>query len=271
MNTKMNWQQMKLIGAVLFLTVSGTFLAYGQNADVQDASSATEQLLTETKERLKDNQQAQRQVDDVFDQTKQLEQDFQQELKLMDGINLYNAMMQKQLDKQQQHMDTIRESIANASLIERQIMPLLVRMVSALDDLLKVDLPFLLEERQERIAKLAELLERPDLTLAEKSRRVFEAYQIEMEYGYTIESYKGRLTVDDQEFAADFLRIGRMSLMYQDINGKKVGFWNKNNGAWEGLTESQYKRHIAKGLRIAKQEIAPELVTVPFNQTLEVR
>ena len=205
----------------------------------------------------------------MFDQTKQLVQDFQQEQKLMDGINLYNAMMQKQLDKQQLHMDTISESIANASLIERQIMPLLVRMVNALDDLLKVDLPFLLEERQERIAKLRELLERPDLTLAEKSRRVFEAYQIEMEYGYTIESYKGRLNVEQQEFAADFLRIGRVALMYQDINGKNVGFWDKSNNNWQGLTESQYKRHIAKGLRIAKQEIAPELVTIPFNQIPE--
>ena len=133
----------------------------------------------------------------------------------------------------------------------------------------KPTLPFLKQERENRVAALKALLERPDLTLAEKSRRVFEAYQIEMEYGYTIENYKDEIDVAGQAVAADVLRIGRIALVYQDINGEQFGHWQPGARRWAALEESQYRRHINKGLRIAKEEIAPELMTIPFNQPQE--
>ena len=235
----------------------------------QDNQQAMTNLLSENQQRLQQNQQAQQQVDAIAGDTLRLEQDYRQELKVKEGLDIYNLMLQKQLDKQQHQLAQIKHSIANATVIERQIMPLLVRMVDALDGLLKADMPFLLKERQARVDTLKNLLEQPNLTLAEKSRRVFEAYQIEMEYGYTIEAYKAEIDVEGQSLAADILRIGRIALVYQDINGDHVGHWLAAANRWQPLTDSQFRRHINKGLRIAKEEIAPELMTIPFNQSVE--
>ncbi|WP_034474710.1 DUF3450 domain-containing protein [Aestuariibacter salexigens] len=248
---------------LIFLSICAAFSAHAQEK--------TQQLVTDGLQRLADNQQAQQQVSDTFEKTQTLEKKYIEELKVLDGLNMYNAMLQRQLDDQQKEINKLNQSINNATQIERQIMPLLVRMVDALENFVSVDVPFLAREREERIAGLRDLLVKSEFTTSEKCRRVFEAYQIENEYGYTIESYKGRVAVDGSQFAVDFLRIGRIALLYRDLSGEQVGMWDKKTASWQPLTERQYQRHITKGLKIAKEEISPELITIPMLASMEVR
>ena len=84
-------------------------------------------------------------------------------------------------------------------------------------------MPFLLEERRKRIAGLRDIMNRADVSLSEKYRRVVEAYQIEMDYGRTIEAYDGRLGEGDDARTVQFLRIGRVVLMYQTLDGRRDG------------------------------------------------
>ena len=230
-----------------------------------------QQVITAAHNRLQNNQQAQQSINGVHASSQSMAQEYESELQLLESLDIYNAMLQKQLDKQSQQMAQIRHSISHASLMERQVMPLLMRMLHALEELVALDVPFLREERQHRVAELQNLMPRPDLSLAEKTRRVFEAYQIEMDYGTTIETYKGQLKRDNRDVAAEFLRIGRISLLYRDLNGERMGYWDKNKNRWQTLQASQYQRHLNKGIRIAKEEIAPELITIPLYQTLEAR
>jgi hypothetical protein len=235
------------------------------------AQEASQQLISDGLNRLNDNQTAQKSIDKTAEQIQRLAKEYQDELKLLDGLNMYNAMLKKQLDDQKEQINKINMSINNATLVERQIMPLLVRMVDALESFISIDVPFLYEERNKRVAELRSLLEKAEYTTSEKCRRVFEAYQIENEFGYTIESYKGRVDLGDTQFAVDFLRIGRIGLTYRDLAGEKVGFWNNQTRKWQALTERQYKRHITKGLKIAREEISPELITIPLLTNIEIR
>lgn len=235
------------------------------------AQEKTQKLVEDGQNRLKDNQVAQSSIDKTAEQIRKLEAEYQEELKLVEGLNMYNDMLKRQLDDQEAQITKISTSINNATQVERQIMPLLVRMVDALDTFVAIDVPFLHEERTSRLADLRMLLEKSEYTTSEKCRRVFEAYQIENEYGYTIESYKGRVDLGESQFAVDFLRIGRVGLMYRDLAGEKVGFWDNQKRQWSPLTERQYKRHITKGLKIAREEISPELITLPLLTQIEVR
>lgn len=250
------------------LIICATLINFAIPAFSQDK---TEQLVEEGLQRLQNNQSSQASIDKTVEKTQTLEKNYQDELHLLDGLNMYNGMLKRQLDDQEEQILKINTSINNATLIERQIMPLLVRMVDALDNFVGVDLPFLLKERQARVDGLRELLNKAEYTTSEKTRRIFEAYQIENEYGYTIESYKGRVDLGDSQFAVDFLRIGRIGLMYRDLAGEQVGFWNGETNSWQPLTERQYKRHITKGLKIAREEISPELITLPILANIEVR
>lgn len=236
------------------------------------AQEKSQQLIDKGLQRLDDNQVSQVDIDSVNEVTKNLEKDYLAELKLLDGLNMYNAMLEKQLRDQEGEVSVLNSSISSATVIERQIVPLLVRMVDALETYVEIDIPFLKVEREQRVQGLRTLLENASLSTSEKCRRVFEAYQIENEFGYTIETYKGRVELSaDNQLAVEFLRIGRVALLFRDMSGNTVGHWNSNESRWQVLTDSQYKRHIAKGLKVAKEEIAPELITIPLLVKKEVK
>ncbi len=222
-------------------------------------------------ERLSGNRAAQNEVDQQVEKSQALLKQYMEENKLLDSLNLYNGMLKRQLDSQEQNIATLNHSINNATLIERQILPLLDRMVDSLENFVKLDVPFLAVERAKRVTDLKALLDNPALTTSEKARRVFEAYQIENEFGYTIEFYQDNVTVEQQKFAVEMLRVGRIALLYIDNAGERFGFWDQTARKWKALTQSQYKRHITKGLRIAKEEMAPELITIPLVVNKEQR
>ena len=136
-------------------------------------------------------------------------------------------------------------------------------MLDSLDKFIALDLPFLPEERNQRIAKLKAMIVRADVTNAEKFRRILEAYQIENDYGNTIEAYRADLNSGDVISSVDFLRLGRVALYYQRFDGSETGFWDKENNQWQVLS-TDYHSAIRNGLRIARKEIAPDLLTLPI-------
>lgn len=227
------------------------------------AQDPTAPVLKEEAGRIAENQKAQQQVNRVHDKTMDLATQYQTKLKIVDGLKVYNTLLQRQLDAQDREVGTLKSSIANATVIERQMVPLMMRMLNGLEEFIALDVPFLLEEREERVANLRGLMERADLTVAEKSRRVFEAYQIENDYGRTLEAYKGKLNLSDRSYDVDYLRIGRIALLYRSVGNDRFGHWDTVSKQWVETDQSQFKRNVDKGLRVARQEMAPELFTVP--------
>ncbi|RZV50002.1 MAG: DUF3450 domain-containing protein, partial [Pseudomonadales bacterium] len=186
-------------------------------------------------------------------------------------LRVYNKMLRKQLRGQENEIAVLENSIADVAMMERQILPLISRMVDGLEQFVAIDIPFLQKERTTRVVKLRKLLERSDVTVAEKTRRVMEAYQIENEYGRTVEAYKDKLALGAASFDADFLRIGRVALIYRTVGSRQVGYWDISEAGWRTLPDVPYKRYINKGLKVAKQEVAPELVSIPLNPAQVVK
>lgn len=229
------------------------------------AEAPLETIEQEGLERNTEGRAAQERIDAVHRKSLSLIDDYRAELKLVEGLQTYITMLDEQLVSQQKEVATLQESIGEVAVVERQVLPLMARMVDSLASFIELDVPFLLEERRARAAKLRELLKRSDVTVAEKARRVFEAYQIESDFGRTLEAYKAKLVLDDASFDADFLRVGRIGLMYRTVGADKLGFWDPVSEDWRDLAGVPYRRFIEKGLKVARQEIAPELVSIPLN------
>jgi hypothetical protein len=229
------------------------------------------QLETEGIERTEAGQQTQQQIDVLHVNTRSLIDKYESHLKLVEGLRLYNGMLQKQLLSQDQEISILQNSIGGVAVVERQILPLMQRMIDGLEQFIALDVPFLREERSQRTEKLRLLLLRADVTVAEKARRVLEAYQIENDYGRTIEAYKDKLVLGDGSFDADFLRIGRVALLYRVVGNEAVGFWDVDSLSWVALDSSPWRRHIEQGLKVARQEIAPELISISLNPEQEMR
>ena len=221
------------------------------------------EVMQEGENRADAGATAQTQIDSVADQTEKIINDYRTVTKVVDGLRVYNALLQTQLVNQQSEMDALTESIANVALIERQIIPLMTRMVDALDGFVQLDTPFLMKERTERIGRLREVMERSDVSAAEKFRIVIEGYQIENDYGRTIEAYKGSTEINGNQLEVDFLRIGRVALLYQTVGGEHTGAWDKTAGAFVELPPAVYQKQVLDGLKIARKQVAPDLLVVP--------
>lgn len=227
---------------------------------VGSAQSLTDVLSAETG-RTKLAQESQQRIDKVVGDTRKKEEQYKRLLKEIEGLQIYNTLLQRQIDGQVAKMGEISTSITQVEVINRQIIPSMTRMIEGLEAFVGLDVPFQLDERQERVAKLDLIMAQPDVNVAEKFRKVTEAYQIENDYGRTIETYTGRLEIGGETLQVDFLRIGRISLMYQTQDGGMSGVWDQSARRWQEADE--YKNQIRAGLKIAKKQVAPDLLLLP--------
>jgi hypothetical protein len=171
--------------------------------------------------------------------------------------------LELQVENQERVKVDLEQSIANVAIVNRQIVPVMTRMIDSLEQFIALDVPFLNQERTDRVEDLKELMSRQDVTVAEKFRKVTEAYQIENDYGRTIETYKDTLDLDGAILELDFLRIGRIALMYQSVDGKISGVWNQDTQSWDDA--SSQRNQIKLGLSIAKKQVPPDLVILPVD------
>ena len=208
----------------------------------------------------KDAEKSQKRIDAIHEDTQELLGEYRTVQRQLDSIKVYNRQLEGLIKAQEYEKVDIQRQIDDATMVAREITPLMLRMLDTLEQFVELDVPFLLEERRERIARLKEIMERADVTESEKFRQLLEAYQVENDYGRTIESYQGKLEGDERELA--FLRVGRVVLVYQTLDGSEMGVWNQTERKWDSLTAT-YRGEIDKGFRMARKQAAPDLLRLP--------
>ena len=137
--------------------------------------------------------------------------------------------------------------------------PALRKMVGWLDQYIQDDVPYLQEQRQQRVVGLRGLLEKDNLSDAEKLRAVLEVTQVELQYGRSVETYTGQLRFSGQDQDVEFLRVGRLMLYYLDKDGMRQGYWDRDNRRWQPLPEDEHER-IGAAIQMTKGETPPELM-----------
>jgi len=238
--------------AVSALTISGGVFA-----------QSVDQVLQADQRRLNLAQQSQERINNIVEGTRSLEDQYRAINKEIDGLKVYNRLMRAQVEGQAATLEDIALSMDQVDVINRQIFPLMERMIDGLRQSVALDVPFLMDERNKRMVDLETIMERSDVTVAEKFRKVMEAYQIENDYGTTIEDYSQSLTIDGATRSFNMLRIGRIGLYFQSDDTKITGRWNNETRSWE--VDNSARNEVRKGLRVARQLIAPELIIVPVS------
>ena len=216
-------------------------------------------LFDDSKSWLSAQAETQAQVDTLDDERGSLLQDYQNVLRETDGLKIYNQQLRAQLNSQQAEMDNVRKESFEVERTNREILPLMQKMLDTLETFVDLDVPFLPEERQGRIKKLREMMDRADATTSEKYRRIVESYQVEMEYGRTLEGYEGKLG----EKVVNYLRVGRVGLMYQTPDKADTGYWDVEKKAF--VRDDSYRDDVHEGLKIARKQVSPNLIIAPMR------
>ena len=232
---------------------------------VAQAQQSVNNILDAGERNIRLAQASQDRVDKIVEQERELVDQYNTVNKEVDGLKVYNALMDRQIQNQVEQMAKLAQSIDQVTIMERQIMPLMLRMIDGLEQFISLDIPFLEEERTNRVEKLRDLMERSDVSVAEKFRNVFEAFSIENEYGRTMSTYKGALTIAGGTREVEFLQIGRIVLLYQTLDGAFTGTWDKEARSFVELDSGAARTQVRQGLRMARKEIAPELLLLPID------
>ena len=209
-------------------------------------------------------QRTQQQIDSLDDETRELLAEYRSVLNQKESLAAYNSQLEQLVSSQQDELVLIEEQLANIDTTQRDITPLMIKMVEVLEQFVELDTPFLPEERNSRVAQLKEMMDRADVNLSEKYRRILEAYQVETEYGRTLEAYQGELVTEDRNRTVDFLRVGRVGLYYLTLDQMEAGMWDQETQSWQQLPRDSVQS-VIQGLKVARKQLPPDLLTLPVK------
>jgi hypothetical protein len=185
-------------------------------------------------------------------------------MKVVDGLRVYNQQQRRLIKNQEDELGELEQSIDNVTVIERQIGPLIEKMIVNLEKFVELDIPFLISERRERIEFLKDTLDRADVSVAEKFSQVLQAYQVENTYGTTIEAYTDVIQLGGKSRQVDMLKWGRVSLVFQTPDAESTGVWNNETRQWVMLPD-EFRTGVRDGLRIARKTQTADLVHLPVS------
>jgi hypothetical protein len=212
---------------------------------------------------------AQQEISTIRDRTADAATRYAQAMADAESLERFNEQLDEQVKSQQEEIASIERQLLEIETTNREVQPLMEQMVTTIEQFVKLDVPFLLEERTNRVESLKALMPRADVTVSEKYRRILEAYQIELDYGRTLEAYEGRLGTGADARTVEFVKLGRVSLMYRTLDGSETGYWDANQKNW--VVDESYREAVEEALRVARQDGAPDLLTVPVPAPQEVR
>jgi len=231
-------------------------LAQGAGAAEKLGSAVRQQLSTDEESRA-----SQQRIEAIDDETLTMLSGYRRALADAESYASYSRQLESQVQAQNQEMTSIDQQLREVETTSREVFPLMERMLDTLRQFVELDVPFLIGERKNRVAMLEAMMPRADVTLSEKYRRILEAYQVELDYGRTLEAYEAELGDGNDARTVQFLRIGRVALLYQTLDGDETGYWDAATRGWR--VDDDYRHSFKEGITVAKKLRAPEMLRVP--------
>ena len=169
------------------------------------------------------------------------------------------------IDRLNRNIDVLRAKKLEARKVREGLEPYLEDVaVDGLEAFIASDLPFEKEDREMRIEQLRNVMNDPHNSLAEKLRKVVETLEIEARNGQDTNASNETLVLNGVETDVTILRLGRLAMFYQSLDGESVGWYDNQTKRWEPIDDS-FVRSIRKGLAMARGETIVKLIQVPIG------
>lgn len=179
-------------------------------------------------------------------------------------FSAYAKQLEQEAVAEENKRAGLEAQLARIKSTEKDLLPLMLRMVAELDVFVTRDLPFLADARRQRVAELKILLADPARGIAEKYRRVLETYRTEVDYGHSLGAEEGLIELEGARQTVSLVRIGRVSLYYLTADRARAGVWDKAAGRWQALDGDDVKE-VERALLMAQAKAPPELLVLPVD------
>lgn len=248
--------------SVLAIACLGATLATGLSS--LPASAQLTEATNETAATIREGKQSQQRINQLDDQIQDIVQDYRETIDHLEALREYNAIKRELLKDQERTIASLRNEILNVADIQRSMPPLIVEMTDVIAQFVADDIPFRTRERTERVGLLRTDFERSDVSTAEKYRKVLEAYQIENDYGRSVESYEGTLTLGERDLDVNFLMVGRAAFFYQTKDQSETGMWDNAEKVWVTKLPGNAAEQVGTAIAVANEFVPPNLLILPL-------
>ena len=166
-----------------------------------------ESVITSQVESDEASVESQKKIDGLAAQASEDAQRIRLAEQRLESLTIYNDQLARLIDSQESEITSLQRQTEEIDDIETGALPLMIEMTETIKEMVSSDLPFLLREREDRADSLSLLIDRADVTAGEKFRRIMEAYLVELDFGRTIEGYRGELDLDNAVKTVNFLKV----------------------------------------------------------------
>lgn len=224
------------------------------------AQDPVDRALSASERAQRDAAASQQRIDQLDDQTRALLERYRAATWQAQQLTVFADQLEAIAERQEEEKASLRRQIDAMQRTEAELMPLMLRMLDTFESLIERDLPYLETERQERLTQITQLMSDPEASLAQKYRRLLEAYQIEIAYGQGLDAERGQVG----ERTIDILRVGRLALYGLTLDGREAFRWDRVAGEWQPA-DAGVRRTIRQGLRMARDTAPIALLRLPVD------
>ncbi|CUS49461.1 MAG: protein of unknown function DUF3450 [Idiomarinaceae bacterium HL-53] len=225
-------------------------------------AQSLQELQSEQTQTHRSQAASQERIDSLFDQSRDLLADYRAVVAEYEALKVYNDHVQRLVDDQNATLASLQRQIDGIEETRQGVVPLMYKMIDALDEFVGLDIPIHSESREARVQRLRDVMVRSDVTDSEKFRLIIEAYQIEMDYGVGPNSYSGNLNIDGEEIAVDFFHMGRVVFMAQTLDGQSAWLWDNEAREWSEADDS-FLSPLTQAIRMSRRQTAFDIVRLP--------
>ena len=168
------------VGCCVLLGLLGISVAQGQQpTSVLDRSVRTQATIDGEAKKV------QVRISQLSDQTNELLGEYRVTTQQLDRVRIYNDNLSRLVADQEAEKASIQQQLEDFVIVEQGIVPLMLEMIDALEQFIRLDMPFQLDERNDRVTRLRGNMDKADITVSEKYRQIMDAYLIETDFGRT--------------------------------------------------------------------------------------
>ena len=234
--------------------------SFANNTEVTKKIDEVKKIKNKTHQEAK---KSQKKVNQLDDETEKMIDKYRYTLKKTENLRVYNEQLASYIEAQKKEVLDIRRKIEEVKDTGQDIVPLMLRMLSSLEQFIDLDIPFLIDERKKRVSDLKNILQRSDVSVSEKYRQLISAFKLELEYGKTLQSYRGLREIEGKELTVDYVRLGRLIFLYISLDGKHISYWDHRAKIWKKLPRS-YRKSVVQAVKTAKKQVPPDLIRLPL-------